>query len=115
MSVVPTLSLASVDPAPLAVLDRLAGAFGEAAIAGLLHGLRDLLERASRNDDHAALADEAHRIAGLAGTLGFTALGQHWLCVADGRGAVTDVTLIATRQALTTIAHAEKKLLFTAP
>jgi len=87
----------------LALLDRLAAAFGEANIATLLDGLENTLEAALRETDDAMLAADAHRIAGLAGTLGFARLGRQWLCVAHGQRPITPATRRATAHALATI------------
>lgn len=90
----------------LATIDRLAAAFGDAAIARLLTGLRELLEQASTTDkDSAKLAAEAHRIAGVAGTLGFTALGRAWLRVERNPQMPPVAARRATAHALATIAR----------
>ena len=59
---------------------RLAALFGEAAIAGSLEGLRDQLAAALQGSGLAT----AHRIAGLAGTLGFPEASAAWLAVSEG-------------------------------
>ncbi|MEH3103748.1 MAG: hypothetical protein PGN12_07555 [Sphingomonas phyllosphaerae] len=93
--------------ARLATIDRLGDTFGIAPVAGLLRGLRHALEVAiGASDDPALLAAEAHRIAGLAGTLGFVALGRHWLRVAEGGRAPTAATRRATAHALATLDRA---------
>lgn len=95
---------------PLAAVERLADTFGAAAVAGLLHGLRDMLVRACTGEDETARAGEAHRIAGLAGTLGFAELGRHWLPIADGTRAIAPDTHHACEQAIATINAAEKSI-----
>ena len=64
-------------PVAFPVLDRLADTFGMDQIVRLATGLRALLLAAPDGDDAIA----AHRIAGMAGMLGFAALGSAW---ADG-------------------------------
>jgi hypothetical protein len=91
----------------LATIDRLGATFGAAPVAALLRGLRSALEVATgTHDDPALLAAEAHRIAGLAGTLGFAALGRHWLRVADGAGVPSAATHRATTHAFATLDRA---------
>lgn len=97
----------------LAVLFRLRAAFGPSAIARLLHGLRELIDAALAERDDAARAAAAHRLAGLAGTLGFAALGRQWLRVAEGRGAMSDAVRRASAHALLTLTFAKDKGLFT--
>lgn len=89
----------------LATLERLAATFGAAPVADLLRGLRRLLERALADEDAAAgRTGDAHRIAGLAGTLGFAGLGRRWLRVAEGTPP-TAATRRATVHALSTIGY----------
>ncbi|MEG8040047.1 hypothetical protein QP166_12110 [Sphingomonas sp. LR60] len=91
----------------LATIDRLGATFGTAPVAALLSGLRNVLEVAiGTHDDPALLAAEAHRIAGLAGTLGFAALGRHWLRVAEGGSAPSAATRRATAHAFATLDRA---------
>jgi hypothetical protein len=87
----------------LAVLARLATAFGAANVATLTGGLRGLLVTALAERDDDALAGQAHRIAGLAGTLGFARLGRQWLRVADAERPITLATRRATDHAILTI------------
>jgi hypothetical protein len=97
----------------LSVLDRLAAAFGSANVAALLGGLRGLLLTALVERDDQALAAEAHRIAGLAGTLGFARLGRQWLRVTRGERPITAATRRATDHAMDTIDRATERHVFT--
>jgi hypothetical protein len=99
--------------ARLATLDRLADTFGAAPIAQLLNGFRHTLEEALATRDTATLAAQAHRIAGLAGTLGFAALGRHWQRVAEHAPPPSAATLLATAHALATLDRARNRGAFT--
>lgn len=99
--------------ARLATIDRLRAAFGTTPVAGLLRGLREMLTAALLTREPAGRAAEAHRIAGLAGTLGFTALGRHWLHVADHDPVPSEATRRATVHALATLDRAERCEAFT--
>lgn len=91
--------------ARVATLDRLAKVFG-ATIDELVDGLAMLLEKALAVPDDDARAAVAHRVAGLAGTLGFRALGREWLRVAEGQRPPADYLRRITQHALATIAQA---------
>jgi len=97
----------------LATIERLDATFGTAAVTRLLQGLRRALEAVLDAPYDARLAAEAHRIAGLAGTLGFAALGRHWLRVAEHRQAPDAATRRATAHALATLDRAENREAFT--
>ncbi|VXC33427.1 hypothetical protein [Sphingomonas sp. 8AM] len=99
--------------ARLATIDRLSETFGAVPVAGLLRGLRGAVENVLVTDDPARLAAEAHRIAGLAGTLGFAALGRHWLRVAEAGDRPSPATRRATAHALATLDRAERRAAFT--
>lgn len=99
--------------ARLATLDRLADTFGTAPVAQLLNGFRHKLEEALAIRDTATLPAEAHRIAGLAGTLGFAALGRHWQRVAEHARPPSAATLLATAHALATLDRAQNRGAFT--
>ncbi len=99
--------------ARLATIDRLGATFGTAPVAGLLRGLREMLTAALLTREPARRAAEAHRIAGLAGTLGFAALGRHWLHVADHEPILSEATRRATVHALATLDRAEPGDAFT--
>lgn len=92
--------------ARLATIDRLGETFGTAAVARLLHGLGGALQDMLDASHDARPAAAAHRIAGLAGTLGFAALGRHWLRVAEHRQAPDAATRRATAHALATLRRA---------
>lgn len=82
-----------------AALDRLAETFGHDDIVALVAAFRGQLAAA-----HAALrsADDrsgAHQIAGMAGTLGYTALGTAWNALDHGETAAAPV-LRLTRKAI---------------
>ncbi|WP_156679966.1 hypothetical protein [Sphingomonas profundi] len=67
---------------------RLAGLFGQEALAGMVAALRAQLADAVARFDAANGAEGdgglAHRIAGVAGTLGFAEVGRHWLALSEG-------------------------------
>lgn len=81
-------------------------AFSARDIGPLLHGLADQLDSLLSETD-AVLADNAHRIAGLAGTLGFRELGSVWLSVSDGNGAAAPA---ARRMARATVRRIHEHL-----
>ena len=84
-----------VDPDDLLV--RLERSMGTAEIDGLLSRLREQLEAASAGDGGAV---GAHRIAGIAGMLGFPQLGAAWLAVSHGEPGAEQVAGVETRRAL---------------
>lgn len=97
----------------LATIERLAATFGAAPIAGLLQGLRHALEAALHAPMNMSLVEEAHRIAGVAGSLGFAALGRHWLRISQ-RGSTIDAgARRATVHALATLDRAKNCPIFT--
>lgn len=84
-----------------AVLDgltRMAALFGRDALLPVVEGLRHELQQALDRPE----AADAHRIAGLAGTLGFAAASAKWQAV-DGGGSDVDVALPDSRTALMAI------------
>ena len=90
-------------PESLATLTRMEAVLGDAAVADLLHRLRAQLERAlatDRPDDRIA-----HRLGGISGMLGFTALGEAWLDVEAGGAGAERAARRATRRALAAIAR----------
>lgn len=95
--------------ARIAALDRLAGTFGSEAVKKLVNGLAGLLQEALAAPDHEARAAVAHRVAGLAGTLGFAAVGREWLRVAEGERPPADYLRRITRHALETIAQTQRR------
>jgi hypothetical protein len=99
------LGVVAVDSDPHAALDRLAAAFGAEPV-------RDLTERFAAMLDEALLllvdgrgAVIAHRVAGLAGTLGFAAASRAWLALVEGDGNAGGAATQESRRALVTIAH----------
>jgi len=69
---------------PLAGACRLAGVFGEDEMRRLIGGLREQLAAALARLDDAGDTGAAHRIAGVAGTLGFAAVSASWLALSTG-------------------------------
>lgn len=85
--------------APHAV--RLAAIFGEAEIAGLLGRFRaQLLDVLASGSADGNLRGRAHKLAGIAGTLGFAEISRHWLSVSEGDDSAIDAARAATRKAL---------------
>ncbi len=84
----------------LAGVERLAGVFGAAEIAVLVARFRDQLAEALDGLDYATDRMAAHRIAGLAGTLGFARVGQSWLALSEGDDAMRESARRAARATL---------------
>lgn len=63
---------------------RLEELFGAEALAGLLRGFRDELTQALAALDGGDAPARSHRIAGIAGTLGFPQVSDSWLAVSEG-------------------------------
>ncbi|MFS0771714.1 hypothetical protein [Sphingomonas sp. 1P08PE] len=85
---------------PSATLDGLEAALGADEIGEMIGRLRAQLTAALAalaTTDHPA---EAHRIAGIAGMLGFGQLGAAWLAVSQGVEGSGTAARIATRRAL---------------
>jgi hypothetical protein len=91
--------------ATLATLDRLEASFGAAEVAALVERFGAMLAAARDERDPAALADMAHRVAGIAGTLGFAALGRLWLRFSQGETGLADSARRAAAYAIATIAR----------
>ena len=68
----------------LAGVRRLEAHFGRDAIAAMITGFRQQLAKAIERHGRSRDAGLAHRIAGLAGTLGFAAVGASWLALSEG-------------------------------
>lgn len=79
----------------------LARMFGEAPIAGMIARLRPRLADILGNP--APSVDEAHALAGIAGTLGFAEVHRHWIAVSHGDMAALADAHAATRKAVLTI------------
>jgi CheY-like chemotaxis protein len=92
-------------PAERHPVERLATLFGAAEIASLLGRFRDQLSEALVAADE---ADErrarAHKIAGIAGTLGFPEVSRTWLAVSEGLDSSWEAARVAARKALTLLA-----------
>jgi CheY-like chemotaxis protein len=73
-------------------LARLGEVFGEAEIARMLSGLRDVLQEGLDALGTSEVPVIAHRIAGIAGILGFTDLGRDWRTLSES-GASDDAAV----------------------
>ncbi len=91
--------------ATLATLDRLEASFGAVEVAALVERFGAMLAAARDERDPTALADMAHRVAGIAGTLGFAALGRLWLRFSEGETGLADSARRAAAHAIATIAR----------
>lgn len=85
-----------VDPAT----EKLAALFGEEEMATLIAGFREQLEEALRQIADADGAPRAHRIAGIAGTLGFSGVYTSWLALSEGDTSALDEARRSARKAL---------------
>jgi len=81
----------------------LVAAFGAVEIAKLLSGFRDQLERQLDRDDGEERYTGAHRLAGIAGTLGFPEVSRLWLAVSEGDDTAYAEARISARKALAEI------------
>lgn len=103
--------------APWRPVDELAGArrlidtFGEATIASMVSRFRAQLADALDGSATAASADEQHRLAGIAGTLGFAAFSASWQRLSQGEAAILPV---ARRDARRTLAQIDRDPRFAA-
>ncbi|MDO6415812.1 response regulator [Sphingomonas sp. BIUV-7] len=86
-------------PGPL----RLEQVFGSIEMASMIAGLRDLLEAALDGLDKDDAAAVAHRVAGIAGILGFSDLGRDWRLLSEGKGPATATLRRRTRLAIAEI------------
>jgi CheY-like chemotaxis protein len=92
----------SVDHHPA---ERLAALFGAAEIASLLGRFRDQLSEALvAADEEEERRARAHKIAGIAGTLGFPEVSRTWLAVSEGLDSSWEAARVAARKALTLLA-----------
>jgi HPt (histidine-containing phosphotransfer) domain-containing protein len=96
--------LARWRPDTPATLARIEAALGTAAVRDLLERLRRQLEPTLASGDDDARC-RAHRLAGIAGLLGFAALGEAWLDVEEGRPEAATAARRETRRALAAIAR----------
>lgn len=90
-------------PVPLEGVRRLADAFGAAALRPLVHGFREQLIEAIEAIDDKAFETRAHRLAGLAGTLGFADVGAAWLRLSRGDHLAKHDAIRTARLALAAI------------
>lgn len=85
---------------------RLAGAFGQAAFGSLVSNFeRQLAEALAILNADTRKMGIAHRIAGIAGTLGFAELSQTWLALSEGDHAMVGPARLAARRALVAISR----------
>lgn len=85
----------------LATRDRLRNAFGIDQVEALLASFRALLTEAIAAD--ATRFDLAHRVAGIAGTLGFVDVGRTWLRLSEGDMTAAAPAIRAARRAIATL------------
>ena len=88
-------------------LGRLEERFGAEQIGAMLDRLRALLVEAVTALDAGDARSLAHRLAGIAGMLGFEAAGRAWLAIAEGEG--TPAQDDARRQARRAIATIDRR------
>jgi CheY-like chemotaxis protein len=81
----------------------LATTFGATEIARLLAGFRAQLEAALATEPDTTRYADAHRLAGIAGTLGFPEVSRLWLAVSEGDGTAYAAARVSTRKALAEI------------
>lgn len=74
---------------------RLETVFGRDEIVQMIQGLRDVLHAALDARGGADAAGSAHRVAGIAGILGFSDLGRDWQALSEG---VSEIDEIAVRR-----------------
>lgn len=95
--------LARWAPVPLTdSTNRIVATFGETAIAPMLARFADLLSEGLADFD----GRTAHRIAGVAGTLGFAPLGAMWLALSEGLAVDRDALKRQSRLAIGTALRA---------
>jgi HPt (histidine-containing phosphotransfer) domain-containing protein len=92
-------------PDPTDLLDRIEATLGAQAVGDMLRRLSGQLETAFDDASPAAVVLRAHRLAGISGMLGFTALGDAWLGVERGAPDAVREARIQTRRALAAIAR----------
>lgn len=84
---------------------RLAAAFGAHEIAALNENFRAQLDEALAAIDAPGIEAVAHRIAGVAGTLGFAEVHESWLALSEQRDDARDRAASAARRTLRMLAH----------
>lgn len=90
----PDQLLAAIEPwlldGQMAGAQRLAAIFGKDELDRLLLGLREQLATALDGMNDAGVPGTAHRIAGVAGTLGFADVSASWLALSEGDESARD-------------------------
>jgi CheY-like chemotaxis protein len=90
---------------------RLAALFGEAEINAMLVRFRQQLADAlAAPDILGERRSRAHRVAGIAGTLGFPEVSLTWLAVSEGEDSQWDAARIAARKALAELGRVRETL-----
>jgi hypothetical protein len=92
-------------PDGLAALARIEVALGVESVRAMLLRLRHQLEAALDDAPPAETVLRAHRLGGIAGMLGFGALGEAWLAVESGVPGAAGAARIQTRRTLAAIAR----------
>lgn len=87
-------------PGEAATIARLEDRFGTAELRPVVIGFRALLAEALDRLASDGAATMAHRVAGLAGTLGFAALGRRWLALSEGEPVDAAALRRETRRAI---------------
>jgi CheY-like chemotaxis protein len=91
----------------MAGAERLAGTFGAEQLATLVRGLREQLVAAIAEMDAVPIPSIAHRIAGVAGTLGFADVSASWLALSEGDESARDRARRDARIAVAAIDRSE--------
>ena len=107
--------IAAIEPwlhdGQMAGAKRLAGIFGEDELRRLIAGLRDQLAAAVDELNLVAIPRSAHRISGLAGTLGFAAVSASWLALSEGDESAREQARRDARLAIAAIDRSEQTTL----
>lgn len=80
--------------------EKLAALFGAEELGSLIGGFREQLAEALDQINEAEGAPRAHRIAGIAGTLGFSKVYEAWLALSEGDLGAIDEARLTARKAL---------------
>jgi two-component system OmpR family response regulator len=83
--------------------DRLSTLFGAEEFAALVAGFYGQLRDAVAHIDEPNGASRAHRIGGLAGTLGFIEVSKAWIALSEGNESSRDMARVSARKALLAI------------
>lgn len=95
----------TTDPDPATVLDRLAASLGAEPIRDMVDRFAVMLSDAVTALERGDAGAVAHRVAGLAGTLGFAAAARAWLRMAEGDAIPSVIVAEESHSALATIAR----------